>query len=366
MNTLNCLTTTEAKDWQEVLDKTVWYDWYHLAGAHSLAERNGEGTGYLFVHREGPYLIALPLLLRPLEAVPGLGSAGSGWNDASSVYGYAGPVASHEGMPETVIQNFQSGLSGMLREMRVVSVFSRLHPLISSQRQLLQGLGEVVPGGQTVSLDLSVPSEVQYRQIDKGHRQDIAKAKKLGLVCVEDKERVYFNDLLDLYDESMRRLNASGYYYFDRAYFEGLFHISGCDARLFAVLQENQPIHINMVMVCNGIIQGHLSGTRGCAMRLSPMKLSINTIRQWGIGQRLKVYHLGGGVGGRPDSVFHFKALFSPSRNEFFTWRLVNEPGLYRDLCLARARDAVACGDFFPAYRTPRDFGVEKQAAPAK
>jgi hypothetical protein len=355
---MTCLSTKQRGEWQEVLNQTRQHDWYHLADTHSLAERKGEGTGHLFAYREGPYLIAIPLLLRSLDGVPGLGSGGAGWNDATSVYGYAGPVASHETMPETVIQHFQAGLCELLRELRVVTVFSRLNPLIA-QCQLLEGLGEVVPTGQTISIDLSLPVDVQFRQFDKGHRQDIRKARGLGIVCVEDKEKVYLKDLIDLYNESMRRLKAAEYYYFDAAYFEALFNISGCDAHLFAVLRDDRVIHANLVMVCKGIVQGHLSGTSGSASHLAPMKLSIDTVRQWAVSAGHKVYHFGGGVGGRADSLFHFKAGFSSSRNNFFTWRYVVEPRRYRELSKARTIHALESGlapatdDFFPAYRAP-------------
>jgi hypothetical protein len=57
--------------------------------------------------------------------------------------------------------------------------------------------------------------------------------------------------------------------------------------------------------------------------------------------------------------LFHFKAGFSSSRNNFFTWRYVVEPRRYRELSKARTIHALESGlapatdDFFPAYRAP-------------
>ena len=61
--------------------------------------------------------IALPLLLRPVEA-----SGGEVWSYATSVYGYAGPLGSHAGMPASVVRAFQRNLKEALAARRVVAV----------------------------------------------------------------------------------------------------------------------------------------------------------------------------------------------------------------------------------------------------
>ena len=71
-------------------------------GVSPSREERGEGTTHLFAYHDGAYTIALPLLLRPVEA-----SGGGAWSDATSVYGYAGALASHAGMPASVVRSFQ-------------------------------------------------------------------------------------------------------------------------------------------------------------------------------------------------------------------------------------------------------------------
>ena len=70
----------------------------------------------------------------------------SNWSDTAARIckraGYAGPICSSWDVPDTVIQNFQAALLRQLRDLQVVSVFSRLHPLFP-QRPLLAGLGDV-------------------------------------------------------------------------------------------------------------------------------------------------------------------------------------------------------------------------------
>ena len=86
------------------------------------------------------------------------------WNDATSVYGYGGPVASHERTPEPVVRNFHAALRAALVERGVVAVFSRLHPLIA-QDHSLAGLGDCCANGETVSIDLTLRRRSSGRNI---------------------------------------------------------------------------------------------------------------------------------------------------------------------------------------------------------
>jgi hypothetical protein len=65
------------------------------------------------------------------------------------------------------------------------------------------------------------------------------------------------------------------------------------------------------------------------------------------------VFHLGGGKGGRNDSLFEDKAGFSPNRHPFHTWRLVTDREAYRRLVAERRPDADPADmtGTFPPYR---------------
>src|SRR5262245_59033752 len=97
------LRPDQQAEWMDVLAQSFRYDFYHLPHYHALAELRGEGLAQLFVYTEGPYAIAVPLLLRPLATVPGLADLGAGWWDATSVYGYAGPIGSHPDIPAAIV-----------------------------------------------------------------------------------------------------------------------------------------------------------------------------------------------------------------------------------------------------------------------
>src|ERR1700731_282386 len=102
------LTIDQPTMWMQVVEQYPRHDFYHLPQYHALAEDSGEGKAFLFHYVEGPYSIALPLLLRSLEGLPGIACDGIPWQDATSVQGYAGPLASQADIPDSVVRNFQA------------------------------------------------------------------------------------------------------------------------------------------------------------------------------------------------------------------------------------------------------------------
>ena len=149
---MRILTTLEREEWTAAVQRATQYDFYFLPGYHALAERRGEGEARLFVYEQAGHTIVLPLLIRTLTDYPGIGGWAQTWRDATCVYGYSGPLCSHNDIPRAVVDGFQRELITALRELRVVSVFSRLHPLLPAQTTLLAGLGNHQLEGVTVSI----------------------------------------------------------------------------------------------------------------------------------------------------------------------------------------------------------------------
>ena len=354
---MQILGTEQHEDWMAVLGRTVQHDFYHLPSYHRLAEQRGEGTANLFVHVEDGCLVALPLLLRPLDDSAG-GLGNGDWCDASSVYGYAGPVASHAEMPEPVVRNFQKALAEALAERRVVTAFSRLHPLIA-QQGLLDGIGECRVHGHTVSIDLTLPADEQRAQFRHTYRTRINKLRREGVVCLRDEGQRHLGEFVSIYHETMRRVKAHDSYFFNEDYFAGMASGLGPRLQLFVVRVGADVVAGALVTICDGIVQYHLGGTRSGFVSLSPTGLIFDTVQLWARENGARVFHLGGGVGSKEDSLFHFKAGFSDRRHTFPTWRWVIEPDAYRDLCDRNARRNVEHGvqwasvDHFPQYRSP-------------
>ena len=347
------LQAAQETEWNAVLAAVRSHDFYHLAQYHRLAEERGEGTAHLFTCREGDFTLALPLLLRPIQIAGEVAGC-----DATSVYGYAGPLASHAEMPAAIVRGFQEALEEEMGKRGVVSVFSRLHPLIA-QTGLLSGIGDCGTQGETVSIDLTLPPEEQWAHYRPTNKSRIKKLLRAGVVCTRDPDLRHLSEFVWIYHQTMRRVNAQDSYFFDVEYFECLADCLGPVLELFVATLDGVVIGAALFTICDGIVQFHLGGTSDEFAKNAPTALLIETARLWANERGARVLHLGGGVGSKGGSLFFFKAGFSQNRHTFPTWRWIVDPPAYDKLCDRVARENATRGrewtsrEFFPQYRSP-------------
>jgi lipid II:glycine glycyltransferase (peptidoglycan interpeptide bridge formation enzyme) len=212
--------------------------------------------------------------------------------------------------------------------------------------------------GETISIDLTLPSEVQQSLYRTSHRQEIKRLRKAGFYCLEDTGLNYLDDFVRIYRETMLRVSANAEYFFEKEYFENLLKKMNNSMHLFVCMLNQEVACAGIFSLCNGIIQYHLCGSCSKFRKEAPMKLLIDFVRDWGQEHGAHTFHLGGGVGSKRDSLFDFKAGFSNRRHTFAVWEKILFPDKYKLLCNAKAdydrknnlQDSN--GSFFPLYRS--------------
>ncbi|OLS22250.1 MAG: hypothetical protein HeimC2_30320 [Candidatus Heimdallarchaeota archaeon LC_2] len=329
--------------WDEIVRSCHRNDFYHSLNYHNLACENGEGEPVLLTWENGKYKIILPLLFRSIE--------GTEFKDATSVYGYAGPITSHKEIPTDIVILFQDELKEYFQSQKIISVFSRLHPLLN-QVYILDGLGNIVEEGKTVSVNLKLPFEEQWKQFRKGMKYDVNKLSKENYQVLEDENLDFLDQFVDLYNESMQRVDADAKYFFSKSYLERFFNSCSYKPKLFFVKdpEDNQIICGAIFVFTRNIIQYHLSGSYTRFLRIGATKLIINRLRIIGTELNYDLLHLGGGFGGsESDSLFNFKAGFSRDRHTFHVWRYIVDPVAYKSIC--DSMGILEDNGFFPMYR---------------
>lgn len=336
------LLGADAPEWAAALRTTV-HDFYHLPAYAALCARHEEGTAAALHVVDGERALLLPLVLRDI--------AGGG-SDALSPYGYPGPIVHGTDDPAFVRAALEAGCP-VLGEAGVVSLFVRLHPLLDPSPP--EGIGTLVRHGDTVSIDLTLPAEVSWAQMRSNHRRDIARSLKLGWVASIDDAWLRFDEFVHLYRATMDRRAAAPFYRFTDAYFAGLRETLGDRLRLCVVEREGELGAAGLFVETGGIVGYHLSGTAEGAIAVQPTKLMMLFMGGWAKARGDTVLHLGGGVGGADDALFHFKAGFGPRRHPFHTLRIVLDEPAYRRL--VHEHDPRLDPDdrrgYFPAYRRP-------------
>jgi hypothetical protein len=154
----------------------------------------------------------------------------------------------------------------------------------------------------------------------------------------------------------MSRVGATTCLY-DVKYFNELKTILGDSMHLCCVLSGDGRVVAGGIFVeMAGIVHYHLSATATDQLRFGPNKLIVTSVRTWARQQANKVLHLGGGVAGSYDSLFHFKAGFSDARADFYTYRMIVDQSRYEALTCSADAPRADCSNiagYFPAYRHP-------------
>ncbi len=140
----------------------------------------------------------------------------------------------------------------------------------------------------------------------------------------------------------------------------------GNELHLFLTALDGRIAATGLFTEHRGIVQAHLVGTDDDFREWSPLKLLLDDVRRWASERGNDVLHLGGGVGGRDDSLLAFKRRFSPQSHRFSVGRWVLDPAAYADLAESWRKRLTEAGgidedpSYFPLYRSPRHgAGVE-------
>ncbi|BCY13011.1 GNAT family N-acetyltransferase [Actinoplanes sp. L3-i22] len=324
--------------WAEALDRTR-HDIYHLPEYARLDARLSGGEATAFRYDEGGHVLLLPLVLRPVPE--------TGLIDATSPYGYPGPVSDVRPVDTGFWARAARAMVELLGTYGIVTTFVRLNPLLPAPRVSLETVGTVVGHGETVSIDLTLSPEQLWADTHRSHRNQIGKARRAGVEVVFG-DWARYDAWIDTYHATMRRVGARDFYFFAREYFGELRDALGGHLHLATAVRDGEVLGGNLFFEYDGMMHTHLQSTRDGVI-FHADKLLYHEVRSWGRERGNRVFHLGGGVGGVDDSLFRYKAAFGSGRQEFHTWRLITDPGAFEEL--AGAVTAETLGGRFPPYR---------------
>jgi serine/alanine adding enzyme len=320
--------------WDELLGDLDRADAY-------LLREYAEGAALLdagqptFLHLEGPGgHVVFACLVRE---IPG------GGLDVTTPYGYGGPVAAGEQPP---VERFYELYEGWCSDRGIVTTFVRFHPLFANHRQ----------APSQIRVELLAPT-IGWR-VDEGrdllagmhskHRNVVRKAAASGVTVSAVAGAADLAPFVELYEETMRRRDAAPFYFFPPAYWERLSRL-GERLVVFDAVLDGELLASALCLSTRPWLHYHLSATSDRARTTGASNLLLFEAARWAQARGFTRFHLGGGLGGREDSLYEFKRRFDPEGIcEAAVGKAVHDPERYAAL----PGDAGLDG-FFPAYRRP-------------
>jgi serine/alanine adding enzyme len=261
--------------------------------------------------------------------------------DVTTPYGYGGPIAVGDASPA----GFADPYAGWCAARGVVSSFLLYHPLHGNAAYA----GET--GFRTTPLDGTVAWRLEgdlVAGMHRHHRRLVRRAE--GLDVRVTPRPTDLDAFVGVYEATMRRAGASPFYLFPPGYWRALVEkvplvrvdvLEGDDLAA-SVLGMGEPPWLHY----------HLGGSTEEGRRAGASHLALLALARWGAENGYTVLHLGGGVGGRRDSLYEFKLRFAPDGHlPGALGKAVHDLAAYERLT---GRPGVDWDGFFPAYRESR------------
>jgi serine/alanine adding enzyme len=265
--------------------------------------------------------------------------------DVVTPYGYGGPLGVGARPP---LEEFAAAYQAWCERRGAVSSFVVFHPLFANDAS------EVAAGFHRNALAGTVAWPLEGRDIfaamHKHHRRVVRRARAEGYEVAIDPQPAGLGGFVDVYEQTMRRTEAAPFYFFPDSYWQAL--VRDVPLVVVEVRQGGELLASVLGMGEPPWLHYHLGGTADAGRTTGASHLALFRLAVWGQEHGYRALHLGGGVGGRDDSLLEFKLRFAPDGLVGASvGKAVHDEAAYLRLSGA---DAVDWDAFFPAYRAPR------------
>ena len=312
--------------WNQYLDliPTEQQDLYFREEYVRLYETDSE-KACCFVYQDGNSIMLFPFLRREFQF------KGNTYYDFETAYGYGGPISNDHS--DTFITAALEAMSEKALSDNFVCGVVRFHPLLENW-DYFEKVGRLIMDRKTIAIDLSDGIEATWmNEIHTKNRNVIKKGEKNGLEFIVDEDFAYLPEFEDLYNSTMDKLEADGFYYFDPSYYDQLKNT--IQNRFLGIVKHEGKVVAGAIFFYQ-LPYGHyhLAGSDKSALKLSP-----NNYLLWEAAKELtrrgvKHFHLGGGTdGSEENSLYQYKRKFSKHEYQFALGKMIFNPSLYEDIC---------------------------------
>ena len=349
---INQIEYEEKERWRETLEQFEQRDVYNYLEYLEAFKRHGDGLPLMIYGEHDNTKFCNIVMKRDITDTDIFSRAFSKdeWFDIITPYGYGGIIFDNPN--EISIKILREEYQDYCRKKNIISEFVRFHP-VCKNHILGEKFFDVKQIGPTVLMDLSSQKTI-WDNLESKNRNMIRKAKKNGVKIYMGRSPGLFTYFHQMYDETMRRDKAQEYYYFKDDFYESILDDLVNKSVIFYAEYENQIIAMAIILLGNRQLHYHLSASHRKFANLAPTNLLLYEVAVWGAENGFRTFHLGGGLGGRQDSLFNFKKAFNRRLySQFYIGKQIYNLEMYQYLCDMR-RDTGVTDNYFPLYRMPK------------
>jgi len=249
--------------------------------------------------------------------------------DLFTAYGYGGIIASNNNFSKKDIIELNNSINSWCKNNDIVTEFVRENFIFHQKIQSIRSI-------EHLQVRTNIYSNLQKNMIDEFSKtsiRNIKKAKRNNLEFYLDKKFEYLNQFIDLYLTTMKKLNASNYFFFNKNYFSSIKKLLKNNAELLCVFDNKQLISSNICFKSNLMYNYHLGSSNPDKLHLRPNDLLFSEMFLRGKELGCHYLNLGGGISNDSnDSLFAFKKKFGTIYKAIYIGKKIYDKTLYEDI----------------------------------
>lgn len=278
-----------------------------------------KATVNVFHYQDGGRHYLYPFILRRFSCI-GRRNLVSEYADVESVYGYGGPISNNN--DHAFLDKAHQELNKWYAKKRIIAEFIRFHPLTKNHLYADSAV-ELIPDRETRSLDLG--------EIDKDKmpfqsktRNMIKRAELTGIDIQNMTPARNMDRFVEIYMQTMIRVDADRFYHFNINYFEGLSKLVEKSGLLLGATMGGIWVAGAIFLRGHNFLHYHLSASSKGKTFPGLMNLILWKAALLGKEMGLSKLHLGGGRSRViDDSLLRFKITMSTDSHQFYIGRRI-------------------------------------------
>jgi hypothetical protein len=303
--------------------KMLNHDIYFEKEYASLYLKEGQSL-FTYRYEEGQYFLSNLAIKSPINNVCSK-VVDQEIYDLETPYGYGGILTNSNDIRflERAFMRYYERCS----EEHIVCEFFRFHPFMKLPHLLKEKLDLYTLDRQVVAIKLDQEREVRWGQYSSNTRNILRKCYKTLSVSFSKN----YDNFISLYYDTMKKNDASEFYYFDRTYFDKLFELE--KVFLVDVKFEDRIISSGTFFRSGTLAHYHLSANSPEFYKLNGNYILLDFFAQNSAENGSSYLFLGGGRTAEPkDSLLKFKMRFSQKTLDFHLGGLVYDLETYKEL----------------------------------
>lgn len=317
------------------------------------------GDPFLFLFKDGKNVVLYPFLMRKINQLEFFGTDDTrDLYDMGTPYGFGGPISNTD--DANFLEAFKAAFERFCKKHNVVTEFVRFNPIIQNQDKF-KSVFKIEYVRKTILVDLSKGEDVFVKNMDAKNRNTIRSAQKKNVKIEFDFELKEIDKFIFVYNKTMKRVNAGGYYFFSAQFYYRMINLLKDKVFLVKSVKDGELLGMSLFFKFNGRLHYFLSGSNDSGHKYDANNLLLYEVACWGINNGFKQIHLGGGNSASPeDPLFRFKKKFNKKGCcDFYVMKKMHDHKAYAFLSLKWAEfyktNIKEPEDYFPVYRKPKN-----------